>query len=796
MNAVKAKAPTMNHRNFDFDQLVRDFKQQLHMSINSTWAHDTSSKHCKELTQQVDLLVKRIIPIGQYAESMLHSDDETRILDFHILYDWSDMAKKFILLWRNILLEASKAHIQLKAEVIENTVFEALQQKSLEVIQSAANDLETSLLIDRPNVSQKQIEIWKLQNSPWEVYEKQLQTVVGQCNDILLQLQELSKVADQYEHIDTLFNTTFDSIQKNIEDLKSAIKEVCVNALTPENYEGSAVIAQLKGIKLANIEIPTLSDFVAQTEQCISLLPVELNVAIDTDRGKILYKELNLQKVTRSWIDTELMSSMNDCYTIHSNMRNQFELAKLNIRNSVEVEKQESESAEEKIRALLDNLIKLLTKANEKTENLQKYIEALLEQLHIEHIYKDDFLSLSLGATLQQYQSYQLKGWNRIQNWIQQQGLFVQNIRKSVSKEERLSISEKIVRVVRQRTPSPENTHYTNMFLTQGYIGDSFHVGRVEELLQAKLTVENWHLGFRGSILITGKRLSGKTAMGTLIRKRFFAQTTIILKPNSKIEVDGRFFDVTFQLKDALNFIVKYSLQTRFLIWIDDLSMWQDDKTTLGANVRSLLQIIDQFSNRLFFMVSMSNTLRDRLHQVFQLNNVFQTYINTDQMNIALIKEALWVRHNATQMTLIDEKGVTYSNTQLDKLIQKIGKATNGNIGEALQYWAFTIQKVNEEYVRPSVETYHTLPNFVNTDLALLLRTILLDRQTNEYILNKKFGSVFKIEYKPLLLRLFNLGVLHRYTNGFFGINPFIVNDIGEILARSIDMTFKEKKSV
>ena len=369
-----------------------------------------------------------------------------------------------------------------------------------------------------------------------------------------------------------------------------------------------------------------------------------------------------------------------------------------------------------------------------------------------------------------------------------------QQLRKNVREEEALSVSEKMVRLVRDRTPDVENSHYTNMFLTEGWIGDSFSVGRKEEMEHLDSIVENWKLGFRGAVSITGKRFSGKTLFTEMISQRHFQGNTIHLIPNEKLNFEGRTFETTYNLKEVLNFITKYGLHSQAMILIDDLELWQDKKTSLGENVVNLLKTIDESAINLFFVVSMSNWLKTHLNQVFEIDKIFQGEINLDRMGFSEIQEAILIRHSATHMELINEDQEEVTGAEVGKIINRVCKNTEGNIGEALLRWSSLIRHYNEEQVVVKTLSNYALPEFINTDIALVLKVIMMEKRTGDYQLRKLFGPAFKLKYKVLIQRLLNLGILSRDVN-VLEINPFLVNDIGRKLEEKMDFQFRNKKA-
>jgi len=79
--------------------------------------------------------------------------------------------------------------------------------------------------------------------------------------------------------------------------------------------------------------------------------------------------------------------------------------------------------------------------------------------------------------------------------------------------------------------------------MTHGYIGSSFWVGRTDELNHIGTQIENWRLGFRGALLLTGKRFSGKTLLGQLVNRDYFEDNAIALNPENRITIQGRTFE-------------------------------------------------------------------------------------------------------------------------------------------------------------------------------------------------------------------------------------------------------------
>jgi len=346
-----------------------------------------------------------------------------------------------------------------------------------------------------------------------------------------------------------------------------------------------------------------------------------------------------------------------------------------------------------------------------------------------------------------------------------------------------LSDAEKIVRLIQSRVGDESNSNYASIFLTKGFIGESFAVGREQELAHAKDLVNNWKDGFRGAVVITGERFSGKTILGELIANQFFDNNTIRLAPNTLIKLNGRRMTTGFDLEPVLAFIKKYTtVKEPPLIWIDDLELWWDKDLPLSQNVRTLRKFIDNNANRLFFLVSMSNWLNTHLNLFHETSKVFQAEINVDKMSLEEIREAIMIRHGATHKKLINAEGEALTPNEFKRLIDKIYRIAGGNIGEALNRWSCATARGDEEHVRHIGGVNFGLPDFLNPDAAILLSAIMIEKRTNEYRLRRIFGPAFTEKYAPILQRLIGIGLLRRQLDGWLEINEVLVNELGHLL--------------
>ncbi|MEM6771815.1 MAG: hypothetical protein AAF597_14625, partial [Bacteroidota bacterium] len=293
-----------------------------------------------------------------------------------------------------------------------------------------------------------------------------------------------------------------------------------------------------------------------------------------------------------------------------------------------------------------------------------------------------------------------------------------------------------------------------------------------------------WKLGYRGAVLITGQRMSGKTFFGELVAHRYFSNNFVTLTPGVRVELAGRILEPTRDLKAAVDFVVRNAGHQQLMVWIDDLSNWRDEETPLSSDVLSLLDTIDYQATNLFFVVSVGSELHAQLRQFTDIDRHFQAILNMPGMSYEDIRAAIRIRHGATQLQLVDEEGEPMNSEQVDHLIRRVYRISGGHIGNALQQWAYGAHRADEDSVRFTDVSNFGFPQELSEDGGLLLRTILVDRVTNEYQLRKQFGPLFRDIFQPLIQRMLHLGILLRKPTGALEINPALVTDVEALLER------------
>lgn len=772
--------------------------------IDSTWEITEPIAHLKALTEGGQRLAAAFIKTGDHHAELLQNPQSlpagTLLQEAYIVtYFWSERAKSFLILWRDILFEQQKAVVLLQQGQITETAVSALRTHSEEVVRQAAAELDQFVAEktqkDRHQRGglQRQIERLRLQHNPWPVYREQLQMLSGQMSSLLELSDEVLAAGQSFIRLQALINERVNQAIHLIQT-NQAIAQQAIDRIEEEPAEKPGKLVVYLEDTEENLPAPaSLQEFMGQLESLSAELPEKLQVPVATEAGWLQYKEINFHKSVQQWLESEIMPLVYEIWEVIEIGANGLKMSLLNIRNRASLlatEQKEGKTPDLTSADFSQPLQAYIKKAEatfaELTQLKAMIGQRLTEQFNLATVYSPTqaFLPVTLQSTIKQLRVNQNAILTSIQAWALRQTRAVRKIRQTVEREEALSTSEKVVRYLQSRTPGSSSSHYNSIFLTKGYIGESFWVGRQDELSHLRKLIEDWRMGYRGAVTLSGQRFSGKSLLGDLIANRFFPKNTIRLVPQSTLSLHGRRLDVTYDLEEALSFVRKNTLNTPSLVWIDDLELWRDPNIPLGKNISALRRYIDQYGNQLFFLVSLSNWLQAHLDRFYEINKVFQADINLDRMPLRHIREAIMIRHGATHKLLVDAKGREVSPQQFNQMTIRVYRQAHGNIGEALNLWAYSTQTLDEERVQHQLGSLPELPDFLNPDNALLLTSITLAKMTNEYRLRKLFGPAFVDQYRGALQRLINIGLLHRGLDGWLTLNYVAANDVARLLQR------------
>lgn len=705
---------------------------------------------------------------------------------------WAEQAKMFLLLMRDSLFEQQKATILHKDKVLSKEKIELLWEDTVQLLKEALQGVK-KLLADSPTnetESLKQLQNWKHQENPWLTYKAQLTLLVEQANLLSEDYQILTTIQEVLYATELIVKDTITTCLSDLETNNNKIDTV-IDLITTVDAKPAYTLLAIHEITDKMKNIVYISGFKQQLEALLKPYDIKCSPIVNVNGGILERRNFSPYKTILQWFESEIYPLLYEVWEITEQGTTGLRMILLNMTNRLDILQKERPDSLFKDHASLvkplhtfqkdlitlgDNIINWVQLIDNRVQSELKVSNLFDTQAH--------FLSVSLQSTLNQKIWNNESGWlAQVQHWTQTFFEKIQSVRNKFYQGQQLSMSEKITLCLKSRMADNANKHYTNIFLTKGYVGESFIVGREANMERFKNLVINWKQGFRGSVLLTGDRFSGKSVFGEIVARKFFLNNFYTLTPNAPFTIEGRKMQTSYDLKEALDFVCKHSINKKTMLWIDDLEIWWSNKIPFYQNIHHLMDCIDAYSNRIFFVVATNSQAKTQITNYSNAKRIFQAEIDLNFLSKEAIQQAIMVRHGATQKKLIDTKGEILTPKAFNKLVNKIYKASAGNVGEALLHWANSTYFIDENTVEHRSKTYKGLPNFLNEDSTLILDLLLLHKRANEYLIRQLLGaSAFEKRYATVIRRLINVGILKRQLDGFIEIELTIVNDLKQML--------------
>jgi hypothetical protein len=772
----------------------------LQQAVDQVASPDLSfGEDINHLAARLGEMAKAMVAHGDgypYGPAEDVNDPEGRITHFV----WAEQAKHFLILYRNVQLQLQTADLMVEDEVAEPGLVQSLHLRSRQTLNDALSEWESTTAKSRKRLGgnaaarKKALNGWKVQHNPWPAYRQQLLEVATQAEELAEEFTVLSREVDHFASLRKLLHESIAAAEECLQQAVSRADEVLAfmaDATKDDAARPGRIATRLEESIAEARPGQQIHDYTNQLNVDIQKIVESIRVTVGAEHGMLRFKDVNLRRSTNQWISAEVLPHLYELWGLSEQITSGLSVAVNNVRNRSllianelragnEVDYQPDDFSQ----PFYDFLARTKTSRVSFSSIRDKLAGLIDADLKLTSIYRPaaGFLPLPLQTGLSEFTRRQGRWVQPVRDWFNATFRGLERWRGDAAREDRMSVSEKLVRVITQRRPDPANVAYTNILLTKGYIGESFLVGREEETAHLRRLIEQWRDGFRGAVVLTGQRLSGKSLFGEMISNQLFPNNVVRLAPNATISVQGRRMTTTGKLADALAFVQKNSLRTRPMIWIDDLELWWDNDTSLAENVRALSNHIDNYSNKIFYLVATTNGVYDHLNRFRDFDRVFQAEVNLDGFSVQAMQMAIRIRHGATHKLLVGEDGEPLGEIAFDRLVVDIHRSSQGNVGDSLNRWAYQMLYCGEERVTPSQQRRHKLPAFLSADTGILLTTIFLERRTNEYHLRRLFGPAFDGRYRNVLQRLLRVGLLVRANDGWLSIHESVVTDLGRAL--------------
>ncbi len=505
-------------------------------------------------------------------------------------------------------------------------------------------------------------------------------------------------------------------------------------------------------------------------------LPGLTQMPIKIENGNLLVKELNFRQGVRSWIEAEINPAAVRVLKEYTRLLDRGIVTILNSRNSIQMilinqHESNSDAVDAKLPSeTLDDYLKEMVKVrHEISSSIQDISSQLASKLLISNLFDEKFQFLDTAAlSLSTYRQSRDQWFARIPiNRIRTQLIDLWRKRPQGRLHKDTGLSG-VIDFIEEHTHEESHHEGHELFLKKGYLGQSFFVDRggFDELLRK--TLQKWQNGYRGSVLIYGKRLSGRTALVRSLHHLDLPHLLIDLRQNSEINLEGRKMTTTADLDEALSFINKHTITHQVIVVIDDLELWRSEHHTFFENVQALMADVNKYSRRLFFIVVTNHWMKNQMDTHFNFSQQFVEAFCTDQMSAEEITRAILIRDGA-----ILENGRLKNREEEEKRKKRkariIGRSTDYNIGSALIEWCRLADQDPEQWRSGDV-----LNRLINRYWTLLVH-IMKYRTASEQELSKFVGPEKMREINQGIQFLLGCKLLFRDAHGKLTINEHIL---------------------
>lgn len=322
--------------------------------------------------------------------------------------------------------------------------------------------------------------------------------------------------------------------------------------------------------------------------------------------------------------------------------------------------------------------------------------------------------------------------------------------------------------------------YYQQLFLRKEYYLNEFWVGRQKELSDFENSVNRFHAGFKGAVLVSGERGCGKTFFSQYAVKKYLPEASLyVINPPFAGSSDPEDFKKTMQhVFETRQYDQAFSdLPANSVIIFDSLEQWWERSAGGYRVVNMIIDLIDRFHEKFLFIVNVNMHAFNVINNIHKIESVFLNLIELEPFNAEQIKEIVMLRHKSGNLRfeLFQKKHRKMHYWDNARLFAKHFAFSKGNVGVVLDSWIANIKEVqgNVIYVTdPNVPDTSVLDNLELDWWFLLIQFVLHKRMSVS-----RLSKITMIAENDLLVRIMILkraGVIVETSNDIYEINRFL----------------------
>lgn len=768
-------------------------KLTLSVYLDSLHQYKESLKNAGDLDglrlhifQQFQELIDLYLELGDYVLSLdgENKDQNTQAQQYLIHYVVPEDLKSLCILQRDVLLEVNKVLIMDKEWEFDESRKQDFLNRSIEVLSKAAEELNNEVLREEKALgSRKRLRQFLhkrliLQDNPWLVYKKQFEALKEQFEQIDGTRNQLLRVKSIFIHIKEIVshlqnqtNQLTDRFEKSSLHLKTLIEKEEKSSQINSHIDDTLKI----GLTAGNVQTAIADEMINYTNQLTSM-----SIPVGSIDSMIKIREVNLKRATQKWLDYEILPLILDVIALEERLKSTCQFRFSNIKSSIQFSKSTQDKLEHKVLSeFIDDLLKeieIISKLS--AELLMEINERLHKKFRVANLFQNrPFLEIPVQSSFYLDRGLQTKLKNRVSDILEA----VKGWYSRSAYNHNLTALELASNCIVQRMKQ-ESDHYDKLFLGKNFIGDLFIVPRTKHDSKLKEVLDQWNQGFHKAVLVIGDPLSGKTTFLEYSSKKHFGKQVVMLLPNSIATIDGRKFNTSFDLQEALDYVKNNNNKsTRPVLIIDDLERWHDNENPFLDNIRALMRFAESETDDIFLVVATSKIMGEHLSKRLKFFETFSVTIDVSVAESQEILHSLMTRHQTSHKVLVNDEHQLITNNKIVNAIGKLSKIHHHNLGEVLQAWTYHTTIIEYDRIVFEMENIE-FPDFFSSQEDIILKQTLLYKYTSEFTLKKVTASGFELGFRAALKRLINTKVLIRNLRGMLNINPLVVNDVNRII--------------
>ncbi|MBN2349606.1 MAG: amino acid permease [Bacteroidales bacterium] len=689
-------------------------------------------------------------------------------------------------------------------------------------IQLLSNDLEK---IDINKLISKK----KRRNSYYREMEEKNRSFPGEwydniyyiSNKLLLDLVILNlKNKVRHESSELLRNITqvinselLTKLEKFRSNLMSVKDQIDNNTMIPELNINSAFLNVNEFTELLS---KNLVDVIEEIPEEIRIYSTPFSSVHDISAHDSEVIEIPVRRMVRHFIDSRLIGQLDEnlekmgheVRKLTYQVKDHLSYLHFELENITPTDEGKKQAIREIIDESLEELKEDRSKIKKLSADLQHIINVNLDNT-FEPLssYKITVSSKELTHIIREYQGKKTK--SRFDKWMENIKIFFRKktVRLLYSQSEGIllarelseqesgnSPSEIFLNLIDKVSPNPnvyENipSYYKNLFSGRSSISEDFWIDRKEEEQQFNTAIFHYNNGYRGGILITGERNSGKTAFCRHVTRKYF-QTNQVYHIFPPIMGSADIHEFEHELNNVLEihgnaYEVFEKLPYKKVIVFHDLELWWESTENGFAVLRLILDLIKKFSDKCLILANINSFAYQRINEIQHLADSFISVISCKPFDSEELKDLIMRRHHSGGMKFNlgkkHEDGI--SEIRLAGLFNKYFNYSKGNPGTALYAWVSHITASSDdqlEIVSPEKPNTSVFENMHDDWHVVLYQIILHKRMTVS-----KIKRVLMLDERKIMRitdALFLAGLIKEKSSGVYVINPYMDNFVTEYL--------------